>query len=172
MKYLLFALTAIFVCACTDYQGDWADKYGAKYASAPSGDEEGGVATFDSYDDLPSCTVKKEGLLAQITGDEGTTVCHNKKWVYNISVFNTEDDMPSCSKKRNGFFVYVTETKSLQTCNAQKGKWVDADEAEAENEGENSDGNSGESNNEDSGENSGENNNENGGTNSDDGYDL
>lgn len=164
MKYLLFALTAIFVCACTDYQGDWADKYGAKYASAPSGDEEGGVATFDSYDDLPSCTVKKEGLLAQITGDEGTTVCHNKKWVYNISVFNTEDDMPSCSKKRNGFNVYVTETKSLLVCIADKQKWVDADEAEAENEGdgegENSDGNSG------------ENNNENGGTNSDDGYDL
>ena len=158
MKYLLFALTAIFVCACTDYQGDWADKYGAKYASAPSGDEEGGVATFDSYDDLPSCTVKKEGLLAQITGDEGTTVCHNKKWVYNISVFNTEDDMPSCSKKRNGFNVYVTETKSLLVCIADKQKWVDADEAEAENEGDGE----GESNN----ENSGESNNENSGNNS------
>ena len=130
MRYLLFTLTAIFVCACTDYQGDWEDKWGNKFVAAPSGGDV--FEHYDSADDMPSCTVKKEGELTQVGEDEGYTVCHNKRWIYNISVKETEDDIPVCVEKRQDVSIYLSETKTLVTCDGTK--WVDENEEDGENE--------------------------------------
>ena len=128
MKYSLFALIAIFICACTDYQGDWEDKYGSKFAAAPEEDTE----SFDSTEDFPNCTIKKEGLVVKVKGEEVLNVCHEKKWYYGISVVKTEDDLPICSDKRQGFQAYLEEPKTIVQCN--NGRWVSPEDVEEDTE--------------------------------------
>ena len=104
--------------ACTDYQGEWKDKWmsvnGATTNNSPS--EEDGVMVYDTKDDLPVCSTKRNGEIVKVSEDDIFAVCFEKKWIYDVDVYETFEDAPVCSKKRIDKQIFVKDGAALYIC--------------------------------------------------------
>ena len=78
---------------------------------------------FDSVDDLPNCTPKREGTVLFVTEENGKyqmQVCEEEIWKevgQPLAVFESDDDFPNCTPSREGNEAYANSESVIYICN-------------------------------------------------------
>ena len=79
--------------------------------------------TYAGVDDLPECTAKKAGDLANVSGSY--YACVSKEWLEVEDVVVDVCNIPACNKKFEKKWVFSKEGKKAYQC--KSGSWKDAD---------------------------------------------
>lgn len=101
---------AVWLAACGDDSGD--------AVSSPKSDD---VTSYATIDDLPNCTVKRDGAVGLVEEDGTVYVCSEAEWKNVGEVYSSEDDFPNCTQKRENAQVYAKNEHEMFVCN--DGKW-------------------------------------------------
>ncbi len=81
------------------------------------------IPAYASYDEMPNCTVKREGEKALAKDENLTYTCTEGRWVEGNSYYASEEDLPNCSKNREGETAYVEQSGGTWTCSG--GIWTE-----------------------------------------------
>ena len=119
----LFMVAVFFLSACGSNGGS-VNQVQEEQSSSSS------IEGYETFDDLPRCTSKKEGKEVYVEEDEAEYVCEDGDWVKakkpsTVAEYETFDDLPACTSKKEGKEVYVEEDDIDYVC--EDGEWVEAE---------------------------------------------
>ncbi|MCQ2061079.1 MAG: hypothetical protein MJY47_05760 [Fibrobacter sp.] len=126
MKKTLFMAIAVSLClwACGDENSDsWVLPDEDSSNSNSEGDSPEEASTYESEDDMPSCTNSRKGELALVGKDY--FVCIPKKWKNIDEVVKSLCDVPSCDEDSEDATYYVSSEKRIYQC--VDGSWEDSE---------------------------------------------
>lgn len=117
----LFMVAVFFLSACGSNGGS-VNQVQEEQSSSSS------IEGYETFDDLPRCTSKKEGKEAYVEEDDAEYVCTDGDWVKakkpsTVAEYETFDDLPACTSKKEGKEVYVEEDDIDYVC--EDGEWVE-----------------------------------------------
>ena len=99
--------SAVFVCI--DRKWEKHEKEESSKAEIPS---------YESEDDMPSCTKDREGNLAMV--DKDVKLCTDKRWTDLGTAYSTPEDLPNCTSKRKDESVYIADEAQKLVCDGKK----------------------------------------------------
>ena len=119
----LFMVAVFFLSACGSNGGS-VNQVQEEQSSSSS------IEGYETFDDLPRCTSKKEGKEVYVEEDDAEYVCEDGDWVKakkpsTVAEYETFDDLPACTSKKEGKEVYVEEDDIDYVC--EDGEWVEAE---------------------------------------------
>ncbi|MCQ2122296.1 MAG: hypothetical protein MJY78_10785 [Fibrobacter sp.] len=112
MKRILFGMIALLFVACGDND----------FSSVEEPQEPN---TYASYEDLPNCTVNREGVVVLVEDEKSYYQCSGRRWSFSemgVDTVEVIDDLSNCTAKYEGLRAYVEKEKSVYTCT--DGEWV------------------------------------------------
>lgn len=117
----LFMVAVFFLSACGSNGGSVIQVQEEQSSSSS-------IEGYETFDDLPRCTSKKEGKEAYVEEDDAEYVCTDGDWVKakkpsTVAEYETFDDLPACTSKKEGKEVYVEEDDIDYVC--EDGEWVE-----------------------------------------------
>ena len=112
------AISSVFLFAAC------GDESGTSKVSEPA---EVADIMVDTFDGLPVCSDKREGMAAYVKGEKIAYTCIGGDWTLanRFNIEDTFDDLSVCSDKREGVVTYIKDEKKLYTC--INGDWTLAD---------------------------------------------
>ena len=95
-------------------------------STSGSGENSGAQADLSAatFDELPNCSINREGNVAYVEAEDANYVCVGKHWIFQeppMDSVSTEDDLPACVAKREGDSLFVKSDEVAYVCT--EGKW-------------------------------------------------
>ncbi|MBP5248334.1 MAG: hypothetical protein J6Z31_10845 [Fibrobacter sp.] len=84
------------------------------------------IPTYESENDLPNCTEKRNGNIALV--NDSVQLCNDSKWQNLGSAYATSDSVPNCTQKREGETAFILDEYTALICT--DGKWNEDEEVE------------------------------------------
>ena len=88
----------------------------------------------ESMDELPNCSKKRLGDIAEVLGERKAYVCDNGRWEFDHDILDsveTEDDLSACLSKNEGDSVWVVDESAVFACIDRKWEKHEKEEPES-----------------------------------------
>ena len=113
---ILMSFLAAFFAACGSDSG----------SASGAGENSGTQADLSAatFDELPNCSINREGNVAYVEAEDANYVCVGRHWIFQeppMDSVATEDDLPACMAKREGDSLFVKSDEVAYVC--IEGRW-------------------------------------------------
>lgn len=76
----------------------------------------------ETFDDLPNCREKMEGLDAYVKADNTVRLCRSERWLVLGGIVANRDSLPNCTSGREGDRAFLERERIALVCS--DGKWT------------------------------------------------
>ena len=91
----------------------------------------------DSQDELPNCSKKREGEIAEVLEEKKAYICEDRRWQFDHNILDsvkTENDLKACLSKNEGDSVWVTKDDAVYVCSDRKWEKVEKKKSSKDDE--------------------------------------
>ena len=91
----------------------------------------------DSQDDLPNCSKKRDGEIAEVLEEKKAYICNDGRWQFDHNILDsvkTENDLKACLSKNDGDSVWVIKDDAVYVCLDRKWEIIKKEEPSKEDE--------------------------------------